>query len=73
MTRITARVVPRSGRTSVEMRPDGTLLIRVRAAPERGKANEEASDALAEHLGIPRSSVQLLHGAASRSKVFEVP
>ncbi|MGZ8572070.1 MAG: DUF167 domain-containing protein [Actinomycetota bacterium] len=73
MTRITARVVPRSQRTSVEVRPDGTLVIRVRAAPEGGKANREATAALADHLGIPRSSVVIRHGATSRSKVFEVP
>ncbi len=57
----------------MEVRSDGTLVIRVRAAPEEGKANREAMGALAAHLGIPPSSVQLLRGATSRSKVFEVP
>jgi uncharacterized protein len=69
---VTVRVVPRSRRTGVEVDEDGTLTIRVRAAPEAGRATEEAARAVAEHLRIPRTSVRLRAGATSRIKRFEV-
>ena len=68
---VTVRVRPGSKRTSVELDERG-VLIRVPAAPERGRANEEARLALAEALGVPRSAVILRRGARSRTKVFEV-
>ena len=71
MARITVRVVPRSGRASVEAGPDG-VVIRVRAAPEGGRATEEARRALAGAIGVPPSRVRLRTGARSRTKVFEV-
>lgn len=71
MGSVTVRVVPRSGRSAVEAGPAG-VLVRVRAAPEGGRATEEARRALAGALGVPPSSVRLRTGARSRTKVFEV-
>lgn len=72
MASVTVRVVPRARRPGVEAGPDG-VIVRVRAAPEGGRATEEARLALAEALGVPRSRVLLRAGARSRIKVFEVP
>jgi hypothetical protein len=71
MGSVTVRVIPRSGRSAVEAGPAG-VLVRVRAAPEGGRATEEARRALARALGVPHSSVRLRTGARSRAKVFEV-
>jgi hypothetical protein len=71
MASITVRVTPRSGRTAVENGPDG-VVIRVRAAPEGGRATEQAARALADALGVPRTRVRLRTGARSRTKVFDV-
>jgi uncharacterized protein YggU (UPF0235/DUF167 family) len=71
MGTVTVRVVPRSGTTSVEAGPDA-VRVRVRAAPEGGRATEEARRAVAAALGLPPSAVRLLRGARSRTKVFEV-
>ena len=71
MATITVRVTPRSARTAVESGPDG-VVVRVRAAPEGGRATEEAARALAETLGVPRSRVRLRSGARSRTKTFDV-
>jgi uncharacterized protein YggU (UPF0235/DUF167 family) len=43
-----------------------------RAAPEGGRATEEARRALADALGVAGSSVRLRTGVRSRTKVFEV-
>jgi uncharacterized protein YggU (UPF0235/DUF167 family) len=71
MGAVTVRVIPRSGRTSVEMGERG-IVVRVRAAPEGGRATEEARRALAAALAVPASRVRLRTGARSREKVFEV-
>jgi hypothetical protein len=71
MGTVTVRVTPRSGRTTVEAGSDG-LVIRVRAAPEGGRATEEARRALADALGVAPSSVRLVRGSRSRTKVFDV-
>jgi len=71
MGRITVRVVPRSARTGVDGGPEGPL-IRVRAAPEGGRATAEAARALATALGVPPSAVRLIRGGRSRIKTFAV-
>lgn len=71
MGRVTVHVTPRSGRTAVEATAEG-VVVRVRAAPEGGKATDEARRALATALGVPATSVSVRSGARSRTKVFEV-
>ncbi len=46
--------------------------VRVTAAPESGKANEAVRDLLADALGVPRSSTEIVSGAGSRDKVVLV-
>ncbi len=55
----------------MEVGPEG-VRVRVRAAPERGRATEEARVALARALDVPPSAVRLVAGATSRTKVFEI-
>jgi uncharacterized protein YggU (UPF0235/DUF167 family) len=71
MAAVTVRVVPRSGRTAIEPGPEG-IRVRVRAAPEEGRATEEARRAVASALGVSSSAVRLVRGVRSRTKVFEV-
>jgi uncharacterized protein YggU (UPF0235/DUF167 family) len=68
---VTVRVGTRSSRTSVGLDERG-IIVRVRAAPEGGRATEEARRALATALGVPGSQVSLSRGGRSRTKVFEV-
>jgi len=44
------------------------LKVAVRAAPERGKANDEIVELLAKFFGVPRGSVEILSGETSRNK-----
>ena len=71
MGSVTIRVVPRAGRSAVEVGPRG-IVVRVRSAPDAGKATEEARRVLAEALDVPPSALRLRSGARSRTKVFEV-
>ena len=65
---IRIRVKPRSRRRGVLGVAGGELTVAVGAAPEDGRATEEALRLLAERLGVPRSSVALTSGVRSRSK-----
>jgi len=58
---VTVRVIPKAGRVSVGL-DDRGIVVRVRAAPEDGRATEEARRALAEALGVPGSAVALQRG-----------
>jgi uncharacterized protein YggU (UPF0235/DUF167 family) len=71
MGSVTVRVVPRAGRTAVEVEPRG-LVVRVREAPEGGRATEAARRALARAAGVPASAVRLRSGTRARTKVFEL-
>ena len=68
------KVQPRSNRNTVEVIDQGKLRVRVRvtAAAEGGKANQAVVALLAKKLGVPRSSITIVRGATSRSKVLEV-
>jgi len=46
--------------------------VRVAAAPERGRANDAVVGLLADRLHVPRTSVAVVSGHASRDKVVEL-
>ncbi|MDA8269619.1 MAG: DUF167 domain-containing protein [Actinomycetota bacterium] len=48
------------------------LKVRVRAAPEHGRANRAVVDLIAVSLGVPISAVEVVSGHASRSKRVRV-
>lgn len=69
--RIAAKVKPGSKRPGITMEGD-SLVLRVRERAVEGAANEACIRALAGALGIAPSCVNLLRGAHSREKLFEV-
>ena len=72
--RISVRVTPRAARDSIAgFDKNGTLRVRVSAAPFDGAANDAACKLLARVLELPARDVVLISGATSRFKVFELP
>lgn len=67
--KITVRVVPGSSRQCVERKEDGSFRVRLRCAPEKGRANRELVEALARHFGVAKSDVSIVRGTGSRDKV----
>ena len=65
-------VVPGSRKTAVAGLHGDRLKVKVAAPPEKGRANEELLEFLAQVLQVPRRVVQLTSGAASRAKVVAV-
>jgi uncharacterized protein (TIGR00251 family) len=66
------RVQPRARRSEVVGWHGTTLRVRVTAPPTEGRANEAAIALLADALGVPRSSIELVSGAASRDKLVRI-
>jgi uncharacterized protein (TIGR00251 family) len=63
----------------VRFNPDGRLevsgdeiSISIKSRPERGKANKELVEKLAEHFGIDENRVRIISGLASRKKLVEI-
>ena len=71
-TRVRLRVAPGARRAGVVGRHGDAWKIRVAAAPERGRANEEVLALLAQALHVPRADVRLVSGGAGRDKLVEV-
>jgi uncharacterized protein YggU (UPF0235/DUF167 family) len=46
--------------------------LRVRSAPERGRANDEVTALLAQTLDLPARDVRIVSGHTSREKVVEI-
>jgi len=72
------RVTPRSARPGIggwRAEADGReeLEVRVAAAPTDGAANDAVIELLAKALGISRSELSIISGAASRHKRVAIP
>ncbi len=68
---VACRLTPKGGRDAIDgaaTLADGTrvLLVRVRAVPEGGKANDALLRLIADKAGAPASRAQLVSGAKSR-------
>lgn len=66
------RLTPRAAKDTVAGARGGRLTVRVRAIPEKGKANEAACTLLAAALGRPKRSVVVVAGSKAREKTLHV-
>ena len=71
--RIRVRVKPGAREEKVSREPDGCLLVSVTARAHEGKANEAVVKAVAKSLRVPKTSVRIVSGLSSRTKMLEVP
>lgn len=72
MKKVSVSVKPNSRHESVEVQPDGSLLVRVNAPPTEGKANERVIKLLAEHFDVPKSNIELVAGHSGKKKIFKI-
>jgi uncharacterized protein (TIGR00251 family) len=71
-TRLSLRVAPRARAGAVVGRYGERWKVRVAAPAESGRANEALLELLARVLGIARSQLEIVSGAASRDKIVVV-
>jgi uncharacterized protein (TIGR00251 family) len=65
-------VVPRASRSEIVGEHNGTLRVRIAAAPVDGAANEDLVRLLARELRLPRSAVEITAGHSARLKTVRV-
>ena len=70
--RIKLLVKPGASSNSIEGIYKDRIKIKIKAIPEKGKANKELISFIAEKLGIPKSSVNIILGKNSNLKEIEV-
>ncbi|WP_137111326.1 DUF167 domain-containing protein [Rhodobacter sp. SY28-1] len=70
-TTFAVRVTPNARRAALEL-VDGVVRISVTEVPEAGRATEAARASLAKALGVAKTRLVLLRGAASRDKLFRL-
>lgn len=69
---LTVKVQPRSKAPGVEASGPYEFRVRVRSAPEKGRANHEVVERLAGHLDVAPSRLTLIRGASSSRKQFRL-
>ena len=70
--KIFVKVKPNSKTEGIKETGPAHFEVRVKTPPVEGKANAAAINALARHLGVPKSHIKILAGAKSKQKVFEI-
>ena len=69
MAYLNVRVSPGARSDTIVGWMDDVLRVRVKAPPERGKANDALLRLIASTLGLPAAQVTLKRGGGSRNKV----
>ena len=70
---LTIKVIPNAPKTIVVGRmDDGTWKIKVKAVPQKGKANKELIRFLSKELGVAKSDISITSGETSRLKRVRV-
>jgi uncharacterized protein (TIGR00251 family) len=70
---LAVRVTPKASRNEITgITDDGTVKVRLTAAPIEGQANAKLIDFLSEVLGVPPSRVEIVAGQNGRDKLISV-
>jgi uncharacterized protein len=70
---ITVKVLPRSSKNEIAgILEDGTVKIRLAAAPVEGQANKALIEFLAEVLDLAKSKIEIIGGLTSKNKLVTV-
>lgn len=69
--KIKVQVKPNSKVSKVIVSGD-MFVVYVKSPPIEGKANEEMLELLSEHLGVPKSRMEIVSGKRSRNKIVSI-
>ena len=73
MKRITIKVLPRSSKNEIVGKmDDGTLKVKLTAAPVDGQANKKLLELLSREFGVQKSKIIIVKGLKGREKIIEI-
>jgi len=66
------KVIPNSSRTEIVEEGENFLKIKLKTAPQKGKANAELIKFLAKKFGVARSKIEIVRGLTSKKKLVRI-
>lgn len=70
---LTIKAIPKASKDEIAgVLGDGTLKVKITAAPEKGKANAAICELLAREFGVPKRNVRIVCGETSHNKQVEI-
>ncbi len=70
---LAVRITPRASRNEIhEILDDGTVKIRITAAPVDGQANAALIEFLSSVLNVPKSRLEIVAGQTGKDKIIAV-
>lgn len=69
---IEVKVVTQSGRTAIVLDKSGILKCFIKAAPEKGKANQEVVELIAKSIKVSKGAVEIVSGWTSSKKIIRI-
>ncbi|MBT6068170.1 DUF167 domain-containing protein [Candidatus Peregrinibacteria bacterium] len=67
------KVLPKSQKNEItEILEDGTIKIRIKAVPEKGKANQELIKFLSKELEVAKDSISIISGKTDQLKLIKI-
>ena len=71
--KLALKVIPKSAKNEiVGLLEDGSLKIKITAAPEKGKANSAIREFLAAEFGVPKRNIEVVRGERSSTKLVVI-
>lgn len=70
--KFSVQVKPGAKQDRIEKIDETHFRVWVKAPPQDGKANLAAIKILSQYFDKPKSTIRLLHGAGSKTKIFEL-
>lgn len=71
------KVIPKSNKNEIietftDADGEETIKIRIKAAPEKGKANAELIKFLSKEFGVPQATISIISGKGERLKLIKI-
>ncbi len=66
---IKVRVIPNAPKSEIK-EESGIFKVYLKSVPEKGKANKELVEVLAEYFKVKKSQVEIIYGAKNREKII---
>lgn len=71
------KVIPKSNKNEIvetftDSDGEETIKIRIKAAPEKGKANAELIKFLSKEFGVPQATIFIISGKSERLKLIKI-
>lgn len=69
---LSVRVKPGARQDKIEKTPEGDLVVKVRARPVDGEANNAVIESLSDFFSVAKSRIELVSGPKSKIKRFAI-